>query len=98
MTIGIDKTNKGFYGKTIETTRREAEAALDTHRHRLATSGMADGESLIRDFYVFDDTHFAVEQRISICMEKSKDERSFQRKIICPIPKFMRDAAVARRN
>ncbi|KAK1778044.1 cora-like Mg2+ transporter protein-domain-containing protein [Copromyces sp. CBS 386.78] len=78
MTIGIDKTNRGSQGKTIETMRREAEAALETYRHRLATYKMADGESMIRDFYVFDEAHFAMEQRISICMEKSKDERTFR--------------------
>jgi hypothetical protein len=56
----------------IQDLRREGAEILENHHHRiakLASSGMVAGESMFREFYVFDETHFATEQRISICMQ-----------------------------
>ncbi|KAK3947356.1 cora-like Mg2+ transporter protein-domain-containing protein [Pseudoneurospora amorphoporcata] len=81
MTIGIDKSSEVLQGKTIQTTRENVEKALNDFRERVTKINgcdMVDGESMIRDFYLFDGTHFAVEQRISICLEKSKDGKTFQ--------------------
>lgn len=81
MTIGIDKSSKVLQGKTIEKTREYVEKSLNDFRERVTKMNgrsMMDGESMIRDFYLFDGTHFAMEQRISICLEKSKDGKSFQ--------------------
>lgn len=81
MTIGIDHSGKVLQGKTTQTLREDVERALDNFRERVTNMNgcdMADGESMVRDFYVFDETHFAVEQRISICLEKSKDGKTFQ--------------------
>lgn len=78
MTIGIDKSRKALRGKTAKTTRDTVEKALDSFRERFTKMEMVDGESMIRDFYLFDETHFAVEQRISVCLEKSKDGKTFQ--------------------
>ncbi|KAK3392425.1 cora-like Mg2+ transporter protein-domain-containing protein [Sordaria brevicollis] len=78
MTIGIDKSRKALGGKTAKATRDTVDKALDNFRERFTKMEMVDGESMIRDFYLFDEMHFAVEQRISICMEKSKDGKTFQ--------------------
>lgn len=89
MTIGIGKSSKVFQGKTIEKRREYVEKALNDFRERVTKingCNMMDGESMIRDFYLFDGTHFAMEQRISICLEKSKDGKSFQCKSLSTIP------------
>ena len=81
LTIGIDESCEILQGKTIQTAREDIEKALNKFRARVTSmqSGdMEDGESMIRDFYLFDGTHFAVEQRISICLEKSRDGKTFQ--------------------
>lgn len=67
----------------IEALRREAAIALDAHRREIKyidqnRPKMVDGQSMVRDYYVFDETHFAVEQRISICMERPGDDPTFQ--------------------
>ncbi|KAK5995286.1 hypothetical protein PT974_03687 [Cladobotryum mycophilum] len=61
----------------IEKARKDGKAALLEHHHRLSKlsdSEMVVGESMIRDHYVFDEIHFAIDQRISICMQQAEDD------------------------
>lgn len=76
MSIGarsMPETTSRLSADRIGTLRDEGAEALTNHHHRiltrLASSDMSVGESMYREFYVFDDTYFAVEQRISICMQ-----------------------------
>ncbi|KAL4939102.1 hypothetical protein BDV06DRAFT_199476 [Aspergillus oleicola] len=74
ITIGTRDTAKGpMRPEKIEQLRQEGRRAVEEHHHtlsRLSLSGMSTGDSILRDFYVFDETHFAIEQRISICMQQ----------------------------
>lgn len=82
FTIGT--CNKGFETEMdmmkLDALRKEGADALKDHHHRIAklsSSGMSVGESMIRDFHVFDQKHFAVEQRISVCMQPNHDDKTF---------------------
>jgi len=78
MTIGTFKARD-----SVEQMRAKGIAAVGRHHQaisKLALSGMSVGESMIRDFYVFDEAHFAIEQRISICMQEAGDKFS------CKVP------------
>ena len=71
----------------IEELRKEGAEALKNHHFQIAklsSSGMIVGESMVRDFYVFDETHFATEQRISICMQGDKSGNTFCCKFTSP--------------
>ncbi|KAL7781015.1 hypothetical protein V8C43DRAFT_299193 [Trichoderma afarasin] len=63
----------------IEDARREGKTELDKFHQRLSKlsdSEVSLGESIIRNYYVFDNAHFAIDQRISICMQHdSEDEK-----------------------
>ena len=76
ITLGTRMTLKGpMRLKRIEDLRSEGAEALESHHHRIArlsSSGMEVGESMVREFYVFDETHFAIEQRVSICMQADR--------------------------
>jgi hypothetical protein len=75
ITIGVKDSAKGSMNfDYIEGLRRKGREALADHHHRitrLSSSGMVVGDSMIRDYVIFDDTHFAIEQRISICMQQT---------------------------
>jgi hypothetical protein len=77
MAIGTRMAPKGPVRlESIDGLRDEGAEALAAHHHRIArlsSSDMAVGESMYRQFYVFDETHFAVEQRISICMQPGEN-------------------------
>ena len=88
ISIGTRMGPKGSNGalKTSE-LREEGAEALATHHHRIArlsSSGMALGESMYRDLYVFDETHFAVQQRISICMQPGEGGAPFTGNTVYP--------------
>ncbi|KAI0396024.1 hypothetical protein F5Y17DRAFT_151626 [Xylariaceae sp. FL0594] len=82
FTIG---TRQKFYETDVDMTkldplRKEGVEALKDHHHhisKLSSSPMSIGESMIRDFHVFDQKHFAVEQRISVCMQPGDDGKTF---------------------
>lgn len=81
MTIGkkFQATNPAHLNK-VEELRREGAQLLRDHHHKiskLATSGMATGESMFREYYIFDEKHFAVEQRISVCMQAIEGKKEF---------------------
>ncbi|KAL6691223.1 hypothetical protein J3F84DRAFT_387148 [Trichoderma pleuroticola] len=63
----------------IEDARRKGKIELDNHHQRLSKlsdSEVSLGESITRNYYVFDNTHFAIDQRISICVQHdSEDEK-----------------------
>lgn len=90
ITIGAKTTPSGTLGLGgIEQMRRIGAEALETHHHqisKLSSSGMAVGDSMVRQFYIFDETHYAIEQRISICMQTPPSGNSFS----CnnPLPPF----------
>lgn len=55
--------------------RNKGRYALERHheKHSSLSPDMTPGESMIRDYYVFDEIHFAIDQRISICMQQVED-------------------------
>lgn len=75
ITIGAKYTAKvSMNFDVIEGLRKKGREALAEHHHRitrLSSSGMTAGDSMIRDYLVFDETHFAIEQRISIFMQRA---------------------------
>ena len=81
FTLGARMVPKGPSWLTkVEERRRMGKEALSDHHHRIAqlsSSGMAVGESMIRGYYIFDEAHFAIEQRISICMQAESSEHPF---------------------
>jgi hypothetical protein len=60
-----------------EKERQRGRDALERHHEKLSRLNPALnlGESMIRDYYVFDEIHFAIDQRISICMQQAEDSR-----------------------
>jgi hypothetical protein len=90
ITIGTRRTQKGKTDlEKIANLRAQAANALKEHHHqvsKLASSGMSLGDSMIRDFHVFDETHFAVEQKISVCMQTNDDGNIFSRKYYPILP------------
>lgn len=85
ITIGTRRTQKGETSlKKIAQMRVRVADALKKHHHQLSklvSSGMSVGDSRIRDFHVLDETYFAAEQKISICMQTDHGElNSFRRK------------------
>ncbi|PNP40643.1 hypothetical protein TGAMA5MH_07642 [Trichoderma gamsii] len=58
-----------------EIERKMGKDALERHHEKLLSLNPALnlGESMIRDYYVFDEIHFAIDQRISICMQQAED-------------------------
>jgi hypothetical protein len=81
ITLGTRMAPKGLmHSDRIEELRRESAEALSSHHHRIAklsSSGMATGKSMIREVYVFDETHFAIEQRVSIGMQAAENGSTF---------------------
>ncbi|EEU44958.1 uncharacterized protein NECHADRAFT_85226 [Fusarium vanettenii 77-13-4] len=64
----------------IDQLRREGVISLSSHYHeisKLSSSQMQLGDSMVRNFYVFDETYFAIEQRISICLQRARGQKSF---------------------
>ena len=64
----------------IDQLRSEGALSLSSHYHeisKLSSSQMGLGDSMIRNFYVFDETYFAIEQRISICLQLAKSQKTF---------------------
>lgn len=61
-----------------EEERKKGRYALERHHEKLSSlsSDIIPGESMIRDYYVFDQIHFAIDQRISICMQQTEDGKS----------------------
>jgi hypothetical protein len=57
------------YGTTLG--RDDAAQALATYFQELGTDPNIVGESLVRNFSVYDDEHFSIEQDISICVVRS---------------------------
>ena len=88
ITIGTRTVPKGpMRLDRIEALRKVGAEELKNHHFKIAklsSSGMVLGESMVRDFYVFDETHFAVEQRISICMQTDDGGKTFS----CKSPSF----------
>lgn len=86
ITIGTrDATKSPMKQEIIDKLRMEGANALAAHHHKIARwsgSGMNAGDSMVRQFYTFDETHFAIEQRISICMQEVG--RKFTCKSACP--------------
>ncbi|KAK1240210.1 hypothetical protein MKX08_007652 [Trichoderma sp. CBMAI-0020] len=62
----------------IEKEREKSRYALERHHEKLSSlrSDIGPGESMVRDYYVFDEVHFAIDQRISICMQQAEDGKS----------------------
>ncbi|KAI1669666.1 CorA/Zinc transport protein ZntB [Pyrenophora tritici-repentis] len=81
MTVGARNTNTGLIClEDLEKLRCDGRKKLIAHHkaiNRLARSGMSLGESMVRDYHVFDETHFAFEQRISICLKENDDNDGF---------------------
>jgi hypothetical protein len=81
ITLGTRRASKGATQlDKIEELRIESNVALSNHHHqisKLASSGMVTGKSMVRRVYVFDETHFAIEQQISIAMQVARDGSTF---------------------
>ncbi|RSL62727.1 hypothetical protein CEP53_004673 [Fusarium sp. AF-6] len=64
----------------IDQLRREGALSLSSHYHensKLSSSQMQLRDSMVRNFYVFDEIYFAIEQRISICLQLAKNQKTF---------------------
>ena len=60
--------------REIRLMRQDGMKAMSRYTHNLNTSigtGFALGNSIVRDFDVHDETHFVIEQRISIYLSRS---------------------------
>ncbi|KAJ4251081.1 hypothetical protein NW762_011732 [Fusarium torreyae] len=67
----------GSSADKINELRSLGANALAEHYHQVSKLGASKlklGESMIRDYHVFDETHFAIEQRVSICMQQPKKD------------------------
>lgn len=72
-TIGFRDTVKSHVDQgLVDTLREQGVRALATH-HRKLFRGFEMGvcDSMIRQYRVFDEAHFSIEQRISICMKET---------------------------
>lgn len=58
----------------LNTRRTKARDALSAHHRQLRIPNVHDsrlGKSIVRDYHVLDESHFVIEQRISICLQES---------------------------
>lgn len=65
--------------KQTNASRHASEKAMSHYIHNLSStldSGCALGTSIVRNFDFQDENHFAIEQRISICLAKAGDHRT----------------------
>ncbi|KAL8833098.1 MAG: hypothetical protein Q9170_004507 [Blastenia crenularia] len=68
-----------FTMEDIAASRHASEKAMGRYNHNLNSSldsGCALGTSIVRNFDFQDETHFAIEQRISICLTKGGDSHT----------------------
>lgn len=73
MTIGLRDELKGQVGQEkINKLRRDDHEALRAFHHRLRTHEreLRLGDSILRHLHTFDETHFSMEQRVSICVQE----------------------------
>lgn len=81
MTLGTRSTAKTLSkADMVDQLRRSAQNAVAQHHHRisqLSSSGLSFGDSMIRNFYIFDETHWAIEQQVSICMQAQRSGKGF---------------------
>lgn len=56
----------------IDELRDDRQEALLEHHRDIQRSKLFQGDSMVRDIYTFDEAHFAIEQRISICLERDE--------------------------
>lgn len=72
MTNGtVDTVRSHIKQDDIDRLRRHGDDALMEHHQKLLTREheIRLGDSMIRQFHTFDEIHFAMEQRISVCMQ-----------------------------
>jgi hypothetical protein len=76
MSIGSRGVRRSRSDPTIvEKMRAESRKQLDRYRHDLTTSpDVRLGDSIVRDFFILDEEHFALEQEISVCMHFQNTE------------------------
>lgn len=101
ISIGTRTVSESGPGRMegVEQLRNQGAEALAAHHHRisrLSSLVMATGESMYRDFYVFDEMHFAVEQRISICLQPAEGGGPYSGKsIITSLVAYLADCSAA---
>jgi hypothetical protein len=73
MTNGTrDPVRSRVKQEDINRLRKEGDDALKAQHHRLMTRDfeLHLGDSIIRHYHTFDEIHFSMEQRVSICMQE----------------------------
>lgn len=72
ITIGYrDVATKQYEQDEIHAMRKSEEIAMENYCHQLCTgAGLKCGNSIVRKYYSLDETHFVIEQRISICLQE----------------------------
>lgn len=71
-TLGAQETAGRVYKQEeINRTRTDAKVALkEYHRQMAVGANVNTGDAIVRHFSIFDEVHFAIEQRISICVRE----------------------------
>lgn len=69
--------------KSIKSLREEGVINVHLHHHNIWTRGlslMKAGQQMVREYYVFDQEHFVIEEQISVHIQVDKKRKIFNRK------------------
>ncbi|CAN9210768.1 unnamed protein product [Alternaria alternata] len=77
MRIGVMKPKKRFTSQAdLDTFRRDSVTSLN-HYNGSVQLHPSVGQSVIRNAFMLDDTHFAIEQKITICMQPQAEGKGW---------------------
>ena len=92
MTIGQrENQRQGSDQTTIDDLRQTSTKAIGRYLHTLSQDMERDkglGNSIVREFHVQDETHYVIEQGISLCVNRSSGTNAWTSKQLEPRTKF----------
>lgn len=71
MTIGFrDTLARKYRQDDIDSLRRDGNNQMENYNHQLTLgSNFEVGDSIVRNYSTLDETHFSIEQRVSVCLQ-----------------------------
>ena len=90
ISIGVrENSGEKRIQRDIRLLRQDGMKAMSRYTHNLNTSmetGLGLGNSIVRDFDIHDETHFVIEQRISVYLSRGGHARP-SKSVLDPMPR-----------